>query len=95
MRLVDEFLAKSGTGRCRDFRDTADAIARVGLKMFLGINATVSGWNPEGTECSLVLEDNPLVDFVELPEAYARLNYCGMLCGVLRGALEQARGSWD
>ena len=35
-----------------------------------------------------VLEDNPLVDFVELPENCSALKYCNVLCGVIRGALE-------
>lgn len=29
IRLIDEFLAKSKTTKCVDFRDTADKIARV------------------------------------------------------------------
>ena len=29
IRLIDEFLAKSKTGKCIDFRDTADKIAKV------------------------------------------------------------------
>jgi hypothetical protein len=35
-----------------------------------------------------VLTDNPLADFVELPEEYKDLKYCNLLCGVIRGALE-------
>lgn len=35
-----------------------------------------------------VLEDNPLTDFVELPEGCSKLKYCNVLCGVIRGALE-------
>ncbi len=38
-----------------------------------------------------ILEDNPLTDFVELPEGCQNLVYCNVLCGVIRGALEQAR----
>lgn len=38
-----------------------------------------------------ILEDNPLTDFVELPEGCQNLIYCNVLCGVIRGALEQAR----
>ena len=38
-----------------------------------------------------VLDDNPLVDFVELPEGCQNLCYCQMLCGVIRGALEMVR----
>ena len=35
-----------------------------------------------------ILEDNPLTDFVELPEVYSGLMYCNVLCGIIRGALE-------
>ena len=38
-----------------------------------------------------VLEDNPLVDFVELPDNCSALKYCNVLCGVIRGALEMVR----
>ena len=30
MRLVEDFFAKSGTQRCANFRETADAISKVG-----------------------------------------------------------------
>ena len=35
-----------------------------------------------------ILEDNPLTDFVELPEQLGALKYSNLLCGVIRGALE-------
>lgn len=41
--------------------------------------------------CQQILEDNPLTDFVELPEGCQNLVYCNVLCGVIRGALEQVR----
>ncbi|XP_022981618.1 trafficking protein particle complex subunit 3-like [Cucurbita maxima] len=88
IRLIDEFLAKSNISRCVDFKETADVIAKVGLKMFLGVNATVTNWDAEGTCCSIILEDNPLVDFVELPDTCQGLHYCNILSGVIRGALE-------
>lgn len=56
--------------------------------MFLGVTATVTNWDAEGTTCSLILEDNPLVDFVELPDTCQGLYYCNILSGVIRGALE-------
>ena len=31
IRLIDEFLAKSKTTKCVDFRDTADKVARVSM----------------------------------------------------------------
>jgi len=30
VRLIEDFLARSGIGRCNDFRETADVIAKVG-----------------------------------------------------------------
>lgn len=56
--------------------------------MFLGVTASVTNWDAEGTTCSLILEDNPLVDFVELPDTCQGLHYCNILSGVVRGALE-------
>ena len=29
MRLIEDFLAKSNQGRCRDFRETADVVSKV------------------------------------------------------------------
>lgn len=57
--------------------------------MFLGVTAEVTNWDPQERSCSLVLTENPLADFVELPPALANLNYCNLICGVIRGALEQ------
>ncbi|BBN04638.1 trafficking protein particle complex subunit 3 [Marchantia polymorpha subsp. ruderalis] len=88
IRLIDDFLAKANITRCSDFRETAETIAKVGFKMFLGVTGSVANWNADGTECSLILDDNPLVDFVELPETCQGLYYCNILCGVIRGALE-------
>ncbi|KND04072.1 TRAPP complex core subunit BET3 [Spizellomyces punctatus DAOM BR117] len=89
VRLIEDFLAKSGTTKCGDFRETADTIAKIGFKIFLGISPTVTNWSADSKEFSLVLEDNPLSDFVELPEdAVTELWYSNVLCGVLRGALE-------
>ncbi|KAI3986614.1 hypothetical protein MKX01_014152 [Papaver californicum] len=51
-------------------------------------NQNPTNWDADGTSCSLVLEDNPLVDFVELPDTCQGLCYCNVLCGVIRVALE-------
>mmetsp|Transcript_12088 Transcript_12088/g.25081 ORF Transcript_12088/g.25081 Transcript_12088/m.25081 type:complete len:190 (-) Transcript_12088:10-579(-) len=90
LRLVDEFLAKSGVGACADFRETCEVIAKVGLRMFLGVGAEVVMWNRELTACSLVIPENPLAEYVELPAHLTnRLWYSNLLCGVIRGSLEQ------
>eukprot|EP01126_Amoeba_proteus_P052535 TRINITY_DN6352_c0_g1_i5.p1 TRINITY_DN6352_c0_g1~~TRINITY_DN6352_c0_g1_i5.p1 ORF type:complete len:134 (-),score=24.01 TRINITY_DN6352_c0_g1_i5:271-672(-) len=89
LRLIDEFLARSGLGRCRDLRETAEVIAKVGFKMFLGFSGSVLKMNAKKGSFHLVLEENPLVDFVELPPEYKEtLIYNNILCGVIRGALE-------
>ena len=67
--------------------------AQVGFKMFLGVTASVTNWDADGTSCSLVFEDNPLVDFVELPDTCQGLYYCNILSGVVRGALEMVSSS--
>lgn len=90
LRLADEFLAKSGVSNCKDFVETADVIAKVAFKMFLGVAVDVASWNQEKNACSLILYDNPLADFVELP-TNANLYYSNILCGVLRGALEMVQ----
>ncbi|CAG8063842.1 unnamed protein product [Penicillium salamii] len=112
MRLIEDFLAKSGVGRCANFRDTADMIAKVGLysdtlkgarivdisqvgfKIFLNVTPTVTNWTSNNTQFSLIFEENPLADFVELPDdgrAQDELWFSNILCGVLRGALEMVQ----
>uniref|UniRef100_A0A7S3AQI4 Trafficking protein particle complex subunit n=1 Tax=Haptolina ericina TaxID=156174 RepID=A0A7S3AQI4_9EUKA len=83
IRLVDEFLAKAQITACQHFSETAEVIAKVGFKMFLGVSAEVV--NSSEREFSLQMSDNPLAEFVELPEQYNQLAYSNMLCGVLRG----------
>lgn len=56
--------------------------------MFLGITPVVTNWSPAGDEFSLLIENNPLTEFVELPDGHSQLNYSNILCGALRGALE-------
>ena len=89
IRLIDEFLAKAQIPSCSSFAETAEVISKVGFKMFLGITAEVV--NVSSSEFSLQLPENPLAEFVELPEQYGSLAYSNMLCGVLRGALEMVQ----
>lgn len=58
--------------------------------MFLNVNASASAFNSEGNEFTIALEDNPLIEFVELPEAAVKggLQYNTIYAGVIRGALE-------
>lgn len=91
LRLIEDFLAKSNTGHCTSPRETADVISKVAFKVFLNITPTVTNWTQDGKGFSLVFEENPLADFVELPDdgrAQDELWFSNILCGVIRGAME-------
>ncbi|KAF3924232.1 hypothetical protein ABW21_db0203548 [Orbilia brochopaga] len=99
LRLIEDFLAKSNMQqKCANFRDTADVISKVGFKMFLNITPTIANWSSDSKQFSLMFDENPLADFVELPDdgkAQAELWYSNMLCGVIRGALEMVQMQVD
>lgn len=59
-RLVEDFLARTNLGRCRDLRDTAEVLSKVGFKIFLNVTPTVTNWAADGRAFSLILDDNPL-----------------------------------
>ena len=94
-RLVDDFLANAQGVRCADFKSAADSVARVGFRSLLGVTARVGAWSETSdagsgpSACSIYFEENPITDFVELPRGLEELSYCNVLCGVIRGALEQ------
>lgn len=64
--------------------------------MFLNITPTVANWTSDNKQFSLIFDENPLADFVELPDdgrAQDELWYSNILCGIIRGALEMVRCS--
>ncbi|KAK0459833.1 transport protein particle complex subunit [Desarmillaria tabescens] len=106
-RLIEDFLAKSSLGRCSDFREVGEVVAKVGFKSFLNISPSVthgtaappsSPGRPNSVGSvpgpsayfTLTLDENPLAEFVELPEEVLEggLWFSNVLCGVIRGALE-------
>lgn len=89
IRCVEEFLAKSDAVRCQTFVETADML-RVLVRMFLGVSAemSVASSSKDATSYSIILQENPLSIFVELPENMRDLEYSQLLCGLFRGALE-------
>lgn len=94
IRLIEDFLARSNTGRCTNFRDTAEVISKIGFKMFLNITPTIDNWTQDSKQFSLIFDENPLADFVELPDdgrAHKELWYSNILAGVIRGALEMVQ----
>ncbi|TCD68913.1 transport protein particle 22 kDa subunit [Steccherinum ochraceum] len=107
-RLIEDFLAKSNLGRCSDFREVGEVVAKVGFKSFLNISPTVTHGAPPppasptstvsqqlsgGSSFTLTLDENPLAEFVELPEEALEggLWFSNILCGVLRGSLEMVQ----
>ena len=57
--------------------------------MFLGAHADVTSWDQQSQCCSLVMRENPLSDFVVLPNNLKNdLWYSNVLTGIVRGALE-------
>jgi len=95
LRLIEDYLAKSNTmQRCTNFKETAETISKVGFKIFLNITPTVTSFSSSNKEFSLLFDENPLADFVELPDdgrAQEELWYSNIFCGVLRGALEMVQ----
>ncbi|KAJ3814932.1 transport protein particle complex subunit [Lentinula aff. lateritia] len=109
-RLIEDFLAKSNLGRCSDFREIGEVVAKVGFKSFLNISPSIThqaapaptsptrpGSTPQahsaGSSFSLIFDENPLAEFVELPEDALEggLWFSNVLCGVIRGALEMVQ----
>lgn len=54
--------------------------------MYLGISCDIIVHSEK--EYSLIFNENPLNDYVELPEKYSGLWYSNLICGVIKGALE-------
>ncbi|KAL0565863.1 hypothetical protein V5O48_016151 [Marasmius crinis-equi] len=112
-RLIEDFLAKSGVGKCADFREVGEVVSKVGFKSFLNIAPTVThvtrptstgassatggsqGQPPmnSGTSFTLTFDENPLAEFVELPDEAleGELWFSNVLCGVIRGSLEMVQ----
>ena len=106
VRCIDELLAKCEVngidiGPCTSLENTAEVVAKIGFRSFLGMTCDVT--NVTDKSFSLFLYENPLSIFVELPESgdvdngnnntgqpdWSKLKYSNIYCGVIRGALEQ------
>ena len=97
IRLIDDFLARNAPslGRCSDFREVGEVMAKVAFKQFLNFVPAVLSTNGGGNnefvlQWSVTEGDGLGSELVELPEVAIRggLHYHQMLCGVIRGALE-------
>ncbi|GME88488.1 hypothetical protein B5S28_g92 [[Candida] boidinii] len=95
VRLIEEFLCSTNLPRCSNFKETSEIVSKIGFKLFLNITPNITNWSQDSRSFSLILDENPLSDFVELPEvggkAIKDLWYSNILCGVLRGCLEMVQ----
>ncbi|GAA5987525.1 hypothetical protein JCM11641_007174 [Rhodosporidiobolus odoratus] len=100
VRLIEDFLARTGLARCKDFAEVAEVLSKVAFRSFLSITPTVIQ-HPAAPPTqpqpafSLMFDENPLTDFVELPEEAVEggLVYAKILEGVVRGSLEMVQTS--
>lgn len=96
VRLIEDFLARTALPRCENMVKTSEVVSKCAFKIFLNITPQVTNWSNDKNSFSLVLVENPLSDFVELPmDAMKRLWYSNILCGVLKGALEMVQLDCD
>jgi len=96
VRIVEDFLARTNTTKCTDFRETSEKIQQA-FKLFLNVSPQVTSWSAANDEFSLIFESNPVGEFVELPDNCSNLKYANILCGAVRGALEMVHlevASW-
>ena len=96
IRLIEDFLAKSGWTRCSDFRETAQIISAVAFKLFL--NCCPRVMEIDSKEFALVFTGEgestlPIYEFVALPEEFIKegLIYGNILTGLIKGSLEMVK----
>lgn len=68
VRLIEEFLSSSRLERCTSLKETSEIITNIGFKMFLNIVPQITYWSSDGRTFQVTLIENPLADFVELPD---------------------------
>ncbi len=101
VRCIDELLAKCEVngidiGPCNTLENTAEVIAKVGFRCFLGMTCDVT--NVTDKSFSLFLFENPLSIFVELPENSPlddNMDDGGLDAGESSGVTRSRRPDWS
>ena len=96
IRLIDDFLAKSCLPPPKTFDEAISIITNTALSFYLNIRATKELIKTDNNmidtnqqyEYKINFTENPLNDYVELPDKFKGLWYSNMICGVIRGAFE-------
>lgn len=69
IRLIDDVFSRNITlERCQNLQETAQALITHGFKPYLNITPKIADWSEKQDAFTLILEQNPLTDFVELNE---------------------------
>jgi hypothetical protein len=108
-RLADDFFASraavamartGGAGtdaaalpRCSTFRDAMQSLAALAIPQYLGVAASVANWTADYSAADLVLESDPLCEFLEVPPALEGLRLASLLAGAVEGGLKAVRFS--
>ena len=95
IRLIDDFLAKTCIDSPKTFDEAISIISKEAISYYLGYGAkyeliksdNMSDSNQQ-YEYRIYFNENPLNDYVELPDKFKGLWYSNMICGVIRGAME-------
>lgn len=90
LRLIEDFLAKTNATRCHDLKEVAEKL-QTAFKLYAGTSPAVTNWSPAGDEFSLIIDSNPLTEYVELPDSILNLRYSNIIAGAIRGALEMVQ----
>lgn len=90
MRLIEDFLSRTAAPRCLEMRETAERLGQA-FRTYLNIQPSITNWSSSSDEFSLIFENNPLIEFVELPPEFSNLKYSAIICGCIRGALEMVQ----
>ena len=96
IRLIDDFLAKSCIDPPKTFEEAISIITNNALKFYLNVGAKYELVKTDSNmidtnqqyEYRIYFSENPLNDYVELPDKFKGLWYSNMIWGVIRGALE-------
>jgi len=69
IRLIDDVFSRNITlERCQNLQETAQALITHGFKPYLNITPKIADWSEKQDAFTLILEQNPLTEFVELNE---------------------------
>ena len=96
IRLIDDFLAKSCIDPPKTFDEAISIITNNAIPFYLNVGAKSEIIKSDNNlfesnqqnEYKIYFNENPLNDFVELPDKFKGLWYSNMICGVIRGAFE-------